>query len=194
MMNKEQKKAFTIVEMLVATAIISIISLIISGVFSSGNKQYKTGLKRIDLNEKAALAERDFEMITRGATGIISAESDNLSFYTYLIADTHPAPSKINYYLDNGILYRSSIAPVSSDGNFIYPESSKIVKKVTDNVVGTDLFTYFNDANIELSFPVQSDVVRMIRMSITIDDDINRQPESAIQSTAVELRNLKNNL
>lgn len=188
------KRGFTLVELLVTTAIISVMSLIISNIYSSGNKQYRTGLKRIELNEKAALAERDFETITRGATSIIAAESDNLSFYTYLIGDANPAPSKIDYYIENNVLYRSSIAPVISSGSFTYPEGNKIVKKITDDVVSVDIFTFYNDANIQLSFPVQNDVVRMVKMSIMIDNDLNSSPEAAVQSTAIELRNLKNNL
>jgi hypothetical protein len=45
-----------------------------------------------------------------------------------------------------------------------------------------------------LNFPVQNDVIRMAKMLVEIDEDTNNSPEKAAQSTAVEFRNLKNNL
>ena len=189
-----KKKAFTLVEMIVATGLVGIISVIVSGIYSNGIKQYSLGIKRIGLNESVAFATRDFEKMTRGATKIITAENNSLTFLSYLRADAHPAPSKISFYIQEGVLYRSNIAPVSSEGSFIYPESDKVVKKITENLLDDNIFSYFNDANTDLSFPIQNDVVRMIKISIGIDDDKNSPPESAVQSTAVQLRNLKNNL
>lgn len=181
-------------EMIVTVALVGVIGLIVASLYTSGNKQYRLGMKRINLNEQAALAVRDFEKISRGTTSIISATSNNLVFYSYLKGDNHPAPSKISYYLENKKLYRSSIAPTIQENTFIYPDSDKEIKKIAENVVTLNLFKYYNDANNELEFPIQNDVVRMIKMSIEIDDDINTSPESAEQSTAIQLRNLKNNL
>lgn len=190
----KKKKAFTLVEMIITVALVGVISTVMSSVFANGQKQYRVGSKRIKLNEKAALAVRDFEKTSRGATSLISADPNNFSFYAYLKADSHPAPSKISYYLDNGVLYRSLIPPVVSEGDIIYQESDKIIKQLTDDVVSENIFNYFNDVNSELELPIQNDVVRMVKISIEIDDDINSVPESAIQATAVQFRNLKNNL
>jgi len=189
-----KKNGFSLTEMVVTIVLVGIIGMIVASLYSGGNKQYRLGTKRLQLNEQAALAVRDFEKISRGTTAIISATNNDLTFYTYLKGDTHPAPSKINYYLDNNQLYRSSIAPIVSENTFVYPESQKEIKLIAQNVITMALFQYYNDANTELTFPIQNDVVRLIKMSIEIDDDINVSPESAEQSTAVQLRNLKNNL
>ncbi len=190
----DKKNGFSLMEMIVTVVLVGILGLIIASLYTSGNKQYRLGTKRIALNEQAAIAARDFEKMSRGTTAIISANSNNLTFYSYLKGDTNPAPSKISYYLDGNSLYRYSISPIIAENTFIYPDSQKEIKKIAENVISVNLFKYYNDANSELEFPIQNDVVRLIKMSIEIDNDINASPESAEQSTAVQLRNLKNNL
>jgi prepilin-type N-terminal cleavage/methylation domain-containing protein len=192
--KRKKQRAFTLVEMLVTVAIIGFIVTILSSIFSTSYKQYRIGTKSIDLNQKASLSVQDFEKIARGATTVIAAESSNFEFYSYLKNDSHPAPSKIDYYLEDGKFYRSMIAPVDISGTFVYPEADKEIKIISDNVISPSLFTYYNDANSELGYPVQTDVVRMVKISIQIDDDIAKKPDLAEQSTAVQLRNLKNNL
>jgi hypothetical protein len=180
--------------MIVTIGLVSLISVMMATIFANGEKQYRVGSKQISQNEKAALAVRDFEKIARGATGIISANPNSLSFYSYLKGDNHPAPSKINYYIENGILYRSLIPPAVTDGQITYPESDKIIKQISDHLVNENLFSFYGDTNEVLNFPVQNDVIRMAKMLVEIDEDTNNSPEKAAQSTAVEFRNLKNNL
>ena len=191
---KNKKNGFSLIEMLVTVSLIGALGTIIASVYANGNKQYRLGVKSITLNEQAASASRDFEKIVRGTTAILSANASTLTFYTYLKGDTHPAPSKVSYYLLDGKLYRSSILPVVADNTFVYPDSQKEIKQIAENVISDSIFKYYNDANSELALPVQSDVVRMIKMSVEIDNDINSAPEPAEQSTSIQLRNLKNNL
>jgi hypothetical protein len=173
----------------------SVVMLILANVFSTSQKQYRLGIKKITQNEEAALAVRDFEKITRGATIILKAEPNTLTFLTYLKGDDHPDSSKISYYLDNNTLYRSVTLPtVDGSGGIVYPDSGKSVKIIASNVRSSQLFSYFNEANAELNFPVQTDIIRMIKLSVEIDENPSVPPESAVELTAVQLRNLKNNL
>lgn len=189
-----KSKAFTIIEMVVTIGLVGFLLVILSSVLTNGLKSYRFGQKEIGNNEVAVRAVSDFEKITRGATSLVTAEADNLTFYSYLREDSHPAPSKIGYYLDGTTLYRFTIAPVQVQNNFTYPEGDKVVKKLADNVVNTDIFSYDNATNAELSFPVQLDVVRLVQMKVLIDDDQNSPPDPAEQVTSVQLRNLKTNL
>jgi len=161
---------------------------------TNGFKAYRLGQKEIGNNEKAVRAVSDFEKITRGATSLITAEAGTLTYYSYLKGDNHPAPSKVGYYLDGTTLYRYVIAPVQVENNFTYPEADKVISKLADNVVSADIFSYFNATNSELTFPVQLDVVRLVRMRVLVDDDTGNPPDPAEQVTSVQLRNLKTNL
>lgn len=189
-----KSRGFTLIEIIVTVGLVGFLLVIMSTIMTNGLKSYRLGQKEINNNEKAVDAVSDFEKIARGATALVAAEDGTLTFYSYLKGDNHPAPSKIGYYLIGTILYRFTIAPVQVENNFTYPEVDKVVKKLAENVVSADIFSYYNATNAELAFPVQLDVIRMIQMRILIDDDQNNPPDPAEQVTSVQLRNLKTNL
>lgn len=193
-MSRDFKKGFTLIEMVVAIVLVGFLSTLIGTLISRGNSTYRLGLKRIDYNESADKVVSDFEKITRGATAILAANNSNLTFLSYLKGDQNPAPSKISYYITENTLFRSVILPTSDEnGGFDYLESEKQIVKLGDGLVGQEIFKYYDESMRELTLPLQVDVIRMIRMSIGIDFDINSPPETAYQQTVVQLRNLKTN-
>lgn len=190
----EKKNGFTLIEVIVVTALMGFLTLIVSTVVSNSYKAYQLGQKTIDLNEKCSSAILDFEKYARGATQIVEADSDNFTFLTYLKGDQNPAPSKTSYYIENNKLYRSSIAPLRQGTDFIYPDQNKVTNLIVSDLQSSDVFSYFDDTSNILDQPLQIDLVRMTKINLIIDDDAAKLPSVAIQSTAIQFRNLKTNL
>lgn len=191
---KEKKKAFTIIEMVMVTFLIGILSFLVATMLTRSTKSYKFGVERLSLNEAAAKSVRDFEKITRGATSVVSANTNTITFFAYLLGDNHPAPSKISYYLESSTLYRSVISPVEVGDQFTYPETNIEIIKISENVLDDNFFNYYNALNQELALPVQLDNIRAVRFTVSIDNDINLPPSNVAETTVVQLRNLKTNL
>ncbi|HOX41254.1 MAG TPA: type II secretion system protein [bacterium] len=192
--NTKFAAGYTLIEMTVVIALIGLLSIAISSFFSYGNKSYREGMQKIDTDEICAKAVRDVEKNARGATEITEATANTFEFYAFLRDDIHPAPSKVRYYLANGELIRSTIAPEGSGPTFTYMENNKKVEIIAEHVVGAEIFSYYNDASSTLSFPVQTDAIKMVEFSIAIDFNTVTPPGPAVQSTFVQFRNLKTNL
>ena len=66
---------------------------------------------------------------------------------------------------------------------------------VVKNVINcTTLFNYYNDASAQISAPVPSEAVRMVKLTVSVDKDTTKAPEAITAGTGVNLRNLKTNL
>jgi prepilin-type N-terminal cleavage/methylation domain-containing protein len=193
-MSKKSKNAFTMIEMMVVVAIISVISILLITILSNSSKTFRVGSKRINYSDSAMKAQRDFERYARGAVEVLEAESDLFSFMSYLRADTRPAPTKISYYLENGDLFRSLIAPEASGNDYIYPEENKEATLVASDLVGSNIFQYFDEANQTIPLPAAINQIKAVKFRIAIDDDPANPPDNISVETIIQFRNLKTNL
>ena len=189
------KKAMSLIEIILTSGLFVIIGALMVVMIVRGLSSYQNSQKLIDAQEKAAQALRDFEKTTRGAVSVLSSDPDELIFQGYLLGDMQPAASQIRYYCDEGSLIKGVIHPEGTGPTFIYPPSEEFSQMVVRNVVNCPtLFTYYNDASVQVSDPVPTEAVRMVKLSVSIDEDVNKAPEALATSTSVNLRNLKTNL
>jgi type II secretory pathway pseudopilin PulG len=189
------KKAMSLIEIIVTAGLFVIIGTLMVTMIVRGLNSYQNSQELIDAQEKAAQALRDFEKTTRGATAVLSSNSNELVFQGYLLGDMQPAASQVRYYCDSGTLIKGVIHPEGTGPTFTYPSSEEFSQMVVRNVVNcSTLFTYYNDASAQISDPVPADAVRMVKLTVSIDKDITKAPEALTASTSVNLRNLKTNL
>jgi type II secretory pathway pseudopilin PulG len=189
------KSGSTLIELVLVTGLVAILSALLATLVAQSLKSYRESRQIVELQGNAALAVRDFESITRGATEIITSAPDELAFYAYMVGDDYPAPTLIRYYTENGELLRSTIAPVGEGPTFTYPPENELVNKIIRHVLNADtIFRYYNEASVEVVAPTPTDTVRMIRITINVGYTDKATPTDITETTVVSLRNLKNNL
>lgn len=189
------KKGISLIEMTVTAGLFVVISGLMLVMIVRSYNAYSFSKQTIDAQEKASAAMRDFEKNTRGATQILTSTASELAFYSYLLEDRQPAPSRVRYYVEGGDLMKGVVHPTGAGPVFSYPDNLEFSKAIAQNVTNGDaLFQYFNDASVQIGNPTPVDAVRMIKLTVTIDKDTARPPEAITSSTNVNLRNLKTNL
>jgi len=192
-MKTKSKKAFTLLELMVAAVLVGLLSAAIATLVAMGNKSYRIGLKRINNYEAASRLTSDFDRYSRGAVSIIEADPQRMTFMAYLKADLRPAPTKIGYLLQDGQLIRSVVYPVADGDTFKYPDEN-IISSVVARGIESCLFEYFEESNNLLTSPVVLGQIKMTKLSVSLDLDSENQPGPATISTLIQFRNLKTNL
>jgi len=201
-MKFKKKNGLTLIEIVITIALIGAIGLIVVSLTGSSLKNYRVSQETIRVQDKVAAIMRDFESVARGTTEVITAESGQFELYAYLAGDAHPAPSKIRYYFENGTISKGKIAPDGAGPTYLYPAENEEIEVLSEDITEENLFKYYSDVNFDydneestiLEEPVSTTAVRMVRISISSDKNLDQPPGEITEITLVSLRNLKSNL
>jgi len=201
--NKECLKGFSLTEALVAISILTLVGMTIyafqNDVFSL-NRILSTGLAAQD-EARRALTIMSREMRTAspssiGAYPIAEATSSSLTFYSNIGNDT--LKERIRYFLDDAILKRGVIRPTGSP--LAYNETDEILVELVHSVTNgvTPVFTYYDSnydgTTLPLGTPISIPLVRLIKVTLSIDPNPLQPPGAITLTTQISLRNLKDNL
>lgn len=197
-------KGFTLTELIVSLAIFSLISVGISlyqrNVFYF-NSTIQGGLRaQLDARQVVKTMISELRKTTTSSTGsfaIESATSTSLIFYTDINSDGKI--DRVRYFLSGSILKKGVVVPTGSP--YTYNLGSEVVTNIISNVVSSSTlptFQYFSsiyDGTTQpLSYPININSVRLVRVNVIIDTDPNRSPTPMMVTSSVSLRNLKDNL
>jgi len=194
MKNRNIKNGFTLVELILVISILSILTLLISSIIVRSFQAYRFNREGASYQEQTMKAMLDFEKNVRGATEVVSSSVESFDFFVYLPKDDYPAPSKVRYFYEEHQLKRGVIKPEGNGPVFLYPEEHEAVSSVTYNVTNSNLFSYFNDISEQIDEPIAIDAVRMVKINLSVDRDVNTAPATVSEETSINLRNLKTNL
>ncbi len=132
-----------------------------------------------------------------GAYPIGQAATSSIVFYSNIDADA--LKERLRYFVANGRLQRGVIKPTGNPLSYnpAQEQLSTVVRHVA-NATNTPIFEYF-DSTYEgtlspLSSPVNIPAVRLVKVTLHIDEDAAVPPLSVIFTTQVSMRNLKDNL
>lgn len=201
------KAGFTLIEIIVAVAIFSVLSVgvvaLISNIFTGSNQQ--AGLLA-DTDQARKLAFRftgEVRNITTASTGAYALNTtadQQLIFYSNIDTDTNI--ERIRYYIQNGKLYRGVIEPTGNP--LTYVSGNEITTAIQNNLGnGTaPLFYYYGDTYdgtpataIPLTQPVNVTAVRFIELNLMV---LNKAGVSNANTYTITgggaIRNLKTNL
>jgi len=195
-MNKfrQNKKAFSLIEMVVVVALVSMITVVVTAFLSESIKTYRLKRQSVELEGKAAQAMREFEITTRAADKIIKANDNELIFLRYFDL-TSVFPTQVRYFIDGNKFKMGLTQPSGTDPNIVYPPENETIELLINDVVNADLlFKYFDGSNAELSLPINVTNLKMISLSISLDKNGDLPPASIVETTKVSLRNMKDNL
>lgn len=195
-----KQKGFTLVETLLVAAILIFIVGVLT-LFSRNIWFYNTFISGSleSINEgRAALKIMTAEIRTassgnNGSYAISAASSTSFTFYSDI--DDDGLKERVRYFLNGTRLQKGVLKPTGSPLGYTGTES---VTTLVSNVTNASLFNYY-DENYEgttaaLSSPINVGAVRLVKITITIDKDINKDPAPATLSTQISMRNIKDNL
>jgi len=204
MNNLNYKKGITLVELIVAIAIIAAIAVVL-GRFQ-GDIFYFNGIIQDDLNAqmegrraiRILISDlREASSSSLGSYPIAAAATSTVTFFSDVDGDT--LKEQVRYYVQNKNVIRGIIKP--SGNPLTYNPASENLTTVVKNIsndASTPIFEYY-DTNYSgnsspLSIPVDILAIRLVKAQLVIDRDPTRSPNPLTITSQVSVRNLKDNL
>ena len=200
---KCKKKGFTAIEIIVVIGICALVGVVILGWQKDIFSLQDIFRKRLSLQDEIRKTIKNFITEVRTARysslgGYPIEEATKSSFIFYSNIDSDQLVERIRYFLD-GKTFKKGIIKPSGQPLRYRQEDEKIIKLI-DNIINPnqEIFLYY-DKNYDgtgnpLPFPVNISLVRLVKITITADDDLNRPPEAITETSQVTIRNLKDNL
>lgn len=201
-LNLKNQKGVTLIETLFGVAVFALIAIAM-GTFGRNlwyyNAAIGNGLDSADSGRnllKIITTEiRTASSANTGAYTISQASASSFTFYSDV--DDDGIRERIRYFSSGTNFQRGIIEP--SGNPLTYNSANEVVKTVASNVTnGSTIFEYFDknyDGNTAaLTSPITIPSVRLVKITITVDKDVNRPPAAMTFSTQVAMRNLKDNL
>ncbi len=191
-MNNNRKCAFTIIEILVAMAISSIIILIFNQFLIVG---FKSTTFNIEQEEAISEARNGLDIITKEIRGANSSdngsytisETSTSTFVFYNDINKDGKREKIRYYLD-GYNLKKAITPPGVNNNYDGTSTVSVLSKYINNR-GVPVFKYYDSSNLETS---SIDRIKLISITLYVNVTPQRAPDDYILETSVTFRNLIN--
>jgi Tfp pilus assembly protein PilW len=196
-----KQKGVTLIEILFGVAVFTLIAIAI-GTFSRNlwyyNRAIGNGLDSADAGRtllKSMTTEiRTASAANTGAYTISQASESSFTFYSDI--DDDGTKERVRYFLNGANLQKGVIEP--SGNPVTYNSGNEVIKTVATEVTNTTIFEYYDKdydgSTTPLTSPITIPSVRLVKMTITLDKDINNPPAAMTFSTQVSMRNLKDNL
>lgn len=199
-MHGRHKQGFTVVEMLIVIVIMGFMGIAIfvfqRDVFSTESVLQKSLIAQQDIRRAFQIMVREIrpaQSAENGAYPISSASTAEFGFYSD--ADDDGTVEHIRYFLDAGDLKRGEIVPIGVPA--VYDPLNETETTLAKNVVNENdnIFLYY-DGNFTgtgnpLASPVDVSQVRLVQITLSLDDDITQPPATTTSSTQVTIRNLR---
>ena len=198
---KKNKNGFTLIETLVGVSIFVLIvgslALLSRNVWIN-NSFISAGLTNANAGRqilKTMVSEiRTASTADTGTYTINQAGSSSFTFYSDI--DSDGLKEKVRYFLAGTTLQKGVIKPTGSP--LIYNSINEKISTFVNNVISTSIFDYYDEnydgTTAPLSFPVNVSDIRLVKITVMVEQDPNRSPTPMVFSTQVSIRNLKDNL
>lgn len=131
-----------------------------------------------------------------GAYALVQTATSSFGFYSNIDDDSFK--ERVRYFLDGAILKKVVIKPSGSP--LIYNPANETISDLVHDVANatTSIFSYY-DENYDgttqpLAEPIDISIVRLVKITIVIDQDPQQPPGPTALTTQILMRNLKDNL
>ncbi|KKP33150.1 MAG: hypothetical protein A2312_02970 [Candidatus Staskawiczbacteria bacterium RIFOXYB2_FULL_32_9] len=199
-----KNKGFTIIELMVVIAVISILMILVANllvsVLSGSNQQF---LAMTNVDQAVSVSTKftnDLRNATNGVDGsfpLYIADVNQIIFYSNSSGALNA--NRIRYYLSGTTLYRGVVTPTGSP--LTYNLASEVVKPVQTDIANgaNSIFTYFDGdyagTGSALVQPVNINNIKYIKMNLIIlkKSQANSTDTFSVSAGGV-IRNLKTNL
>ncbi len=196
------RAGLSLIETIVWMAIFTSVSFLITSVFITSLRSQHVVWDQLNAQSDGRRTINQFikdvrkaEESSLGAFPISLVTSTEFIFYANIDDDT--TRERVRYVLQNNLLYRGIIEPSGSPLSYAQPETMTILARDIVNTEVTPLFSYYDEqftgTSTPLSFPITLSDVRMVRIQLQIERDLNQSPVPFSVEGLVHIRNLKQN-
>lgn len=186
---------FTLIETLIGVAIFVLIVGVLT-LFSRNvwiyNSFISAGLNNADASRQvlktmvSEIRTASTSDIGTYAIPVNGATASSFTFYSNIDSDN--SKEKVRYFLSGTTLQKGVTKGTGSEK----------ISTLASNVTNTSIFSFYNKnydgTTAPLTFPVSISDIRLVKITISTDQDPNRPPAPMTFSTQVSIRNLKDNL
>ncbi len=194
------KKGFSVIEILVAMGILVMVLWVLANfqkdVFSQNT--FITNSLNADSEMRSAIKKMVAELrgtaqSENGTYQINSADKDSLTFFSDV--DGSGLKSQVRYYLNGTTLERGVIKPTGSP--LAYVVANEKITKLVYNIANPSqqIFSYYDEGysgtEAALTEPIDIPSVRLVKIVLTADKDVNKPPGPLTFESQVSIRSLK---
>lgn len=196
------QSGFTLMEILIATAIATIAMAIVSSLaidvtgfsLSLGNRieqeQELAPFLRLIVSEIRSIGPAE-----NGAYHIAQAEGDSFTFFGDV--DNDATFEQVRYFVSGSVL-RKGVTEPSATQPITYPPANETVVDVVTGLIPGTVFTYFDEGyplvDAPLSDPANVTDVRLVTITLTVDKDPQNEPGPSTLSVSATIRNLRGDI
>jgi prepilin-type N-terminal cleavage/methylation domain-containing protein len=189
------QRGYSLVELLVVISLTAMIAVPLIIFSSKGLTSYEFLQAQSDTSTDLSSLSQRIGKVVRGATGIITAQSNTLTMYGYFSpADTEV--KKIRYFISGRNLNIGVTRPDSATQPYTYNNYPEVITttRVDLSMGSNPMFTYYDDAGNLLSGGFTTGQVKAVGLYVAANPRLNQLPVPISLTTRVTLRNFKTNL
>ncbi len=195
------RRGITLVEVLVSIGIFSFLIIGITALLLTSWKYNQIVWEQLKTQNEGRKVIRDFvndlrvaSLSSIGAYPVESASSTEIVFYSNIDSDT--LKERVRYFLSGRTLRKGVIKPTGSP--LTYSSANETFVDVAhDLVTSTVLLSYYDSdysgSQTKLSSPIDVTKIRVVGISLNLEEDPNASPVPFFIESKVMLRNLKDN-
>ncbi|HSR89372.1 MAG TPA: type II secretion system protein [Candidatus Udaeobacter sp.] len=199
---KINNRGLTLVEVLVAIGIFSFLILGVSALYLTSTRYNGIVWEQLKTQNEGRKVTQDFvnelrtaSLSSIGGYPIESASTSSIVFYSNIDSDT--LRERLRYFFSNRTLKKGVIKPTGTP--LTYPSGNEVITVVAHDVANTstNIFYYYDSAysGAQASLPMPIDItkVRMVKITLQLDEDPHLTPVPFFIESKALLRNLKDN-
>ena len=202
--KQNRQKGFSLIEVVIVVGILGIIVVVFSAFQTDVLSFSRLFDKGLSASYGATRVVKDMTATIRiaapsslGAYPLASVSSSSLTFYAD--TDDDGLAERVRYFVASSTLRKGVIKPSGSP--LSYNSANEKISYLIDNVLtatSTPLFSYYDKNYSGTSSPLPTPVpvadVRLVKITVVIDDNPSLPPAPVTVTTQIMLRNLKDNL
>ena len=204
MTNRSQtyRQGFTVAEMLVVTALFTVLSLVVLNAIASF---YRYNAYTVAQSYQVEHARRGVEFLVRdlremtfadnGAFPLVAVASSSISFYSDIDRDF--SVELVEYELAGTVLYKNIYNATGTPlaYNLNDPDETIVISEYVQNLLqSTPVFAYYDEEGVAIAFPGPVTEVRYVDVYLIVNIDPIRDPGEFMLRSSAMLRNLKETL
>lgn len=198
------KDGLTLIEVIISMAILSLMIFTVStfqrDVFSL-NTTLQSGLNaQLDARHLVKVMVAELRRATQSSVGtypIESASSTAVIFYSDINNDG--SVDRVRYFVSGSTIKKGVVVPTGNP--LSYNLGNEVLSTLIKSVVASSTlpaFEYYpasyTGTSSPLTYPISISAIRLVKITVIIDNDSNRSPTPVTVTSSVNLRNLKDNL